>query len=70
MGWYKVMKLFKDLTLGEVQEVCREQKYCEYCPLYIKRRNGYEDCFAHGDFNFYTRPDLWYVPKEMMIDDT
>lgn len=64
------MKPFKDLTLGEVQELCREQKYCECCLLYIERRNGYEDCFAHGDFDFHTRPDLWYVPKEMMIDDT
>ena len=63
------MKLLKDLALGEASELCRTQEDCKICPLCIERRNEYEDCFAHGDFNFYTRPDLWYIPKEMMIYD-
>ena len=64
------IKLFKDLTLGEIQKICREADACDECSLYIEHKNGYKDCFTHGDYDFYTRPDLWYVPRRLMINDT
>ena len=50
-----MIKLIKDLTDNEMDKICKSQKYCSDCPLYLGEGPYHEEMCLTRDYNIFEK---------------
>ena len=60
------MKKIRDLTENEIDKICKKQKYCSDCPLYLGEDSDYAEVCLRNDHEKFEKA-LEIADKEVDV---
>ena len=63
-----MIKLIKDLTDNEIDKICKSQKYCSDCPLYLGMDSDHQEICLQFNYDAFEKA-LEISNKEINTDE-